>query len=107
MGIGSDFLESRAMVIAEAAAWAVGGLLAALSLYFVSLNLACVYRGLAKGEHHSLGPLVGGASGSLAMLLLPIPGLRVWAWVPLVIDPGCLYTVVAFAYVLVRERYRG
>jgi hypothetical protein len=33
-------------------------------------------------------PLVGGVSGSLALLACPIPGAARWAWVPLVLDPG-------------------
>jgi hypothetical protein len=85
----------------------LGGLLALFSLYFISMNLGCVYLGLIRRERHSLGPLLGGGAGSLAMLLLPLPELRSWAWVPLAVDPGCLYAALALVYALITARSRA
>ena len=97
--------QSR-MVLPGVVAWILGALLALFSLYVISMNLCCVYLGLFRREHHSIGPLLGGGSGTLAMFLIPLPELRPWAWVPLVIDPGCLYAAVALGYVVFAERRR-
>jgi len=94
------------VALPSSVAWIPVALLGSFSTYVISMNVAAVYLGLFRREHHSLGPLLGGGAGAIAMLLCPLPGVRSWAWVPLVVDPGCLYASLAFAYSLLTESRR-
>jgi hypothetical protein len=49
-----------------------------------------------KKQYGSGIPLVGGISGSLGVLLLPVYGAWKFAWVPLILDFGCLPTLIWF-----------
>lgn len=66
---------------------AVGG-------FFISMNLAVVWQWLAFRKHHSFAPFVGGTLATLGFLTLG-PPLRIWWYVPLLIDPSCAYSVAA------------
>lgn len=54
---------------------------------------------------------IGGVFGALALLLLPIPGMAKWCWVPLVIDLNCLpavfYAIYFWAFVLRRNPFEA
>ena len=66
----------------------------------LALPLALLWLGLALNNTHTLVhrgpglrwflPLVGGISGALAVLLCPLAGTNRWAWLPAVLDVGCL-----------------
>ncbi len=57
----------------------------------------------------TVGPFIGGISGGLAMLLCPILGTSDFAWIPLVLDVGCLpyFPLLAFLFAscYLRERH--
>ena len=53
-------------------------------------NYACIASWLFRGEHRSMVPFVGGVCMALAWLMCPAVSSRGWAWIPLVLDPGCL-----------------
>jgi len=86
--------------------WILVAFLSSFSIYIISMNFTCVFLSLSRGKHHSIGPLLGGGAGSLATLLCPLPEFHSWAWVPLVVDPGCLFMALALAYSVFAERRR-
>ena len=57
-----------------------------------------LYLGLTKREHHSPIPFIGGVLCSLALFYSPIAVTLPWAWLPLLIDPGCVYLIGLFIY---------
>ena len=50
-------------------------------------------------------PLLGGASGLIALLLCPLPGTTRWWWVPLLVDYGCLPGALHTAWYYWRHRH--
>lgn len=78
--------------------WVIGLPLLAYSLYSAGFNFRGMFilpRRLLPGER---GPspiiMIGGLFGMIGLLTLPLPELRAWAWVPLVLDVGCLPLLV-------------
>lgn len=69
--------------------------------YITLMNYYALYLGVTKKEHHSLGPLLGGVLCSLALLFSPLGALRPWAWLPLLVDPGCVFMVGGAIYDLI------
>lgn len=57
-------------------------------------------------RHPSMIPLVGGLMGAGFCLLVPIEGLAWYWWVPIVIDPGTGWPIVAFAVLWLTGRLR-
>lgn len=53
---------------------------------------------LLAGKPVSLVPLVAGVSLSAALLIFPDIDFGWLAWIPLVIDPGCLLFLTLFGY---------
>jgi hypothetical protein len=75
---------------------------AVLGLVFVvltSANLAMKVRSRRTGKFISVIPLLGGLSGCLALLIVPLDLWR-WCWLPLVLDPGCLILILAVPYMV-------
>ena len=52
----------------------------------------------------SVGPFIGGVSGGLAMQLCPLGSFE-FAWIPLVLDVGCLPYFPLLALYYLRERH--
>lgn len=50
----------------------------------------------------SFVPIVGGVAGVAACIVLPVAGAARWAWLPLLLDVGCLPLLVLAA--LARKR---
>jgi len=75
---------------------------ALLLLFALSIlgNLTCVFRWYVRGERASLVLIAGGVAGALAILLLPVKGIRVWWWVPLIADFALPYGIAAVIAVL-------
>lgn len=80
--------------------WSLVCLFALIGLWITGVNYGCVYLWIVHRKHGSLTPLIGGVSGALALLLCPIPAVQRWAWLPLVLDLGCVYTLASFLYVV-------
>ena len=86
-------------VVREWTDWIVGLSLLALSLY-VALGHAWVFwRRFVRNEGvPSWVPLLAGIIGALGLCALPIPGARLWWWLPFLLDygslPGLFYSVV-------------
>ncbi len=66
--------------------------LALLFVWAATFNAWVWWRLFIKREKNAptVGPFIGGVSGGLAMLLCPILGTSEFAWIPLVLDVGCL-----------------
>jgi hypothetical protein len=88
--------------------WGLAALLACLGLYVTFLNVSCIWVWHFRRRHHSMVPLLGGGAVALALLIVPLPGLAAYAWLSLLIDPGCLLMIggglALLAYWWLRER---
>lgn len=95
------------MEILSAIRWCFCGLLGLFSIHIITLNLACVYVGLVRKEHHSMTPLIGGFIGLLALFICPIASTHALAWLPLVLDLGCVFSMCSLLYhVIVLEAFK-
>jgi hypothetical protein len=92
----------------ETKAWIFAGVLVLAGGWIVAMNLWIVHRRLrGRREHHSFTPLLGGGLCSAALLACPLPGAASFAWLPLVIDPGCAYSLLALLHaIVVRKAFR-
>jgi len=78
--------------------WIFSGLFALLGSWIIILNYSTVVSWYRHRRHSSRIPLLGGLCLMAGMLASPLPGVTRYAWVPLVIDLGCLFTLVEFCY---------
>jgi hypothetical protein len=84
------------------------GVAVPLALFFIWVAIA---NGLAALRMRRLQrenmpvPYAGGLCGCIAMLLIPAPNLDLWAWLPAVLDAGCI--PLALARRLIRPGARG
>lgn len=82
-------------------------LLGALALVVILANVRILFlqvSGRDGGTKRMLIPFVGGMLGASA---LGISAWRSYAWVPLLLDPGCAVYLMFFLVVLVRRRQAG
>jgi hypothetical protein len=71
----------------------------------VFTNYYCwLYLGYARRGHQSPVPFLGGCLCSVALLVSPVAEVRPWAWLPLLLDPGCVYLLCLFIYTAVVTR---
>jgi hypothetical protein len=61
-------------------------------------NYATVIAWYVRHKYGSLVPLMGGMTVAFALWFCPLPGIRLWAWIPLVVDLGCLYLFASCLY---------
>jgi len=78
--------------------WILSGLFGLLGSWIIILNYSMVISWYRHRRHSSRIPLLGGLCLMAGMLASPLPGVTRYAWVPLVIDLGCLFTLVEFCY---------
>ena len=78
--------------------WLLAILLGGPGLLWIVGNIYFFLRGHLLREHHSLVPFVGGVLACVGMLLSPIEAVRSFAWVPLLIDPGCSFVLACFVW---------
>ena len=73
--------------------------------YFMFLNYYHrIYPLLARKKGSSPLPLLGGLLCHAAMRVAPIAGVRAWAWVPWIVDPGCVFLVGLFFHTAIVTR---
>jgi hypothetical protein len=72
-------------------------ILAAVATALTLGNAITLARSLFSSRHGSLVPLLGGVSGALALRTCPLEGAWHWAWLPLLLDPGCSWTALLVA----------
>ena len=69
--------------------WVLGTLGAIVFVGFAVSNIVICVAQHRKPRGHSLLPVVGGLLGACGVVLLPIPGIPKFFWVPLILDLGC------------------
>lgn len=79
--------------------WGISLVLLALSAWLMFLNWGVFWTIYVRKKHApSWIPLLGGVLGAAALAINPQSELRVWWWVPFLVDwgclPGLLYTLV-------------
>ena len=77
-----------------------------LFLLAAFLNLAYVFRRYLYGKRESLVLIAGGIAGLAGFLILPIPALNHWFWLPPLADIGLPYAagLALFAAKKLRRR---
>lgn len=68
--------------------WAYTLLFGALSVIVIVANLQLIWSVWARNQSHSLILFMGAIFGVIACLCAPIAGVKYFAWVPVVLDPG-------------------
>jgi ADP-ribosyl-[dinitrogen reductase] hydrolase len=95
------------MTTIELSRWVAAGLFATLFILVAATNVHVMFiapRRLAEGARGpSPVPMVGGFFGVIACLTAPDPTVRWFAWLPLVLDPGCLLLIGSAWQALRRE----
>jgi len=74
--------------------WAQFILFGLMSLMFIGSNITSLIEARRCGGNTSLTLFLGGVFGVIAVLACPIEGAWVWFWVPVILDPGSLFTLV-------------
>ncbi|MGB0371398.1 MAG: hypothetical protein ACPGN3_08605 [Opitutales bacterium] len=74
--------------------WILGILFIAMGLIPTLVNGSTFLRGILEKENGSIIPIFGGVTLSIGLLIIPVEGLKPWAWIPLVLDFGCLPSLV-------------
>lgn len=81
-------------MIEETIRWAIGLPLLAYSFYSAVFNFRGMFilpHRLPPGERGpSLIVMIGGLFGMVGLLTLPVPELRPWSWLPMMLDVGCI-----------------
>ena len=79
--------------------WTISVLLILFSVAAIVANGRLVLERLRGRNSSSFAMIVGGVLGAVGILLLPIPGMHKWFWIPAVLDFGCLpYFVMSMIY---------
>jgi hypothetical protein len=79
--------------------WMIAAPLFLCGAFIIFMNYyAWLYLGYARRGHHSPVPFIGGGLCAVALLVSPFAEVRPWAWVPLLLDPGCVYLIGLFIY---------
>ncbi len=64
-------------------------------------NWICAWkRYVRKVKAPSIGPIVGGVAGGASMIFFPLETVRHYAWVPPLVDIGCVPYVIAFTVIV-------
>lgn len=79
--------------------WVFGGLLIFIAIWCTALNWVVFWRRYVLHQNASSWvPLLGGLAGVGGVILLPVHGLSVYWFVPLLADwgsvPGLIYTAI-------------
>ncbi len=78
----------------EIVQWSVAVALLGLSAWIAILNACVAWIGLrGRKSPPSSIPLIGGMFGVIGLWVMPGGVGRAWAWLPLVLDFGCLLLV--------------
>jgi len=85
--------------------WAALAAIFLFGLWFIFLNYYYwLYLGLVRKKHYSPIAMVGGLCCFLVLRYTPIVVDHRWAWVPLIVDPGCIFLAGLFAYSAIASR---
>jgi hypothetical protein len=76
----------------------LSGILGLLGAWIIVGNWWLVLRWYIFRKHDSLIPLFGGLLFALAMFIYPEPRVRHLAWIPFLVDLGCVVSIPGFFY---------
>ncbi len=74
----------------EIVQWIATGILGLFWFGCASSNLVSLVNARIHRSSTSLVLFFGGVAGVVAMLICPVPHTTRWAWVPAVLDLGCI-----------------
>jgi hypothetical protein len=75
--------------------WIVGSALLTISIVMVIVNFRIFLKGIILRQHApSWIPFFGGGTGTLGILVVPLPALHSFWWLPLVLDWGSLPGII-------------
>ncbi|HJY30413.1 MAG TPA: hypothetical protein VJ306_20440 [Pyrinomonadaceae bacterium] len=83
--------------------WILSIVFGSVFLWIGSLNTVIFWKGvILRQKTPSAMPLLAGFCGTVALLIVPLTGVRRWWWIPLLLDwgslPGILVGVVYHLY---------
>ncbi len=84
--------------------WIVAAFFGIFGGWVIACNYACVVIALGWRRRSSLIPLLGGLALSVGMIACPTASVARLAWVPFLVDPGGLLTLVMFVYTAIITR---
>jgi hypothetical protein len=87
--------------------WVCAVVLGLAFLLLATANAWAVASYFRSKRHVSAVPVIGGICGSLALVIVPIDGQRVWWWLPLVLDYGCVPMLFSFFVLRIAASIRG
>jgi hypothetical protein len=73
----------------------VWGFIGLVGLQVIFINFKILALRIFRRQRRSFLPLGGGYLCAVAMVVLPFVHLAKYAWIPLAVDPGCLYALLA------------
>ena len=92
----------------ELIAWAFAVVLALLGGWVTALNYRVFYLEFTGQRQRSWIPLLGGFLAFLGLAACPVPAVRRLAWLPIVLDPGCvfglLFSIVMLIYMVMAPK---
>jgi hypothetical protein len=74
--------------------WVFTGSFGLMWVLIAGSNWFYVWDAYRRGGGTSLTLFLGGVFGAVAVLVCPLPGLKPWAWLPALLDPGSLPALV-------------
>jgi hypothetical protein len=88
--------------------WILSIVFGSVFVWVGSLNAIVFWKGvILRQRTSSFIPLLAGLSGMVALLIVPLTGVRRWWWIPLLLDWGSSGILVGFAYHLYMSKVRG
>jgi len=85
--------------------WIFLGGLFLLGVYLIFMNYyAWIYPFVTRKKGKSPLPLIGGLLCNASMRVCPIAGVRSWAWLAWLVDPGCVFLLGVFIYTAIATK---
>ncbi len=89
----------------EIVRWILAAPLLFLSVWAIIGNYVIIAIGLLRERGPSMIPIIGGVCGTLGLILLPIPEVHRYFWIPFLIDPWSVFMLrVVLAYWLLPKK---
>lgn len=76
-------------MVIEVLRWSAATALALIAIASIASNYLLVVNYWRTGRGGSLIPVLGGATGALALIIVPLANLSWLWWMPLLVDVGC------------------
>jgi hypothetical protein len=93
----------RSMSLSVIFHWLAAIVFGLIGWWLIILNFSVVYYWFFRRKHHSWIPLAGGFIALLGMAFCPLPQIRRFAFLPLIIDTG--FCILALAVGFLMELY--